>query len=260
MVADDLLLDAARSHEVRRRVDLCNDDPGRLVIGQVTRLGQDDDPGLLTNRLITLIDLPGLVLPEHERAVVEDITLRQSHDAVLGAEFFEALVHDLFTGETVRPPRLVTKEATPDLLTTGPRDVPRPEDPLIQDEGTREALRPMRLGRAVFLRSFSGRLLDEERSQGLLDEGPLGRELPALDLADQGPLKVVREDDVRKVQPRHRSTPYFAGFIRPSYYTSLLVMARRGTSPASGFAPGPEPHPRSAAPQTPRGLRCNRLC
>ena len=67
-------------------MDFCHDDPRRLVIHQVTSLGQDDNPGSLTHRLVTLVDLLGLVLPEDERAVVEDITLRQLHDTVLGTE------------------------------------------------------------------------------------------------------------------------------------------------------------------------------
>ena len=105
---------------------------------------------------VTLGDFSRLLLPEHERAVVEDVTLRQRHDAVLGPELFEALVHDLLAGVTVWPPLLTTKEDAIDFPTRSARDVPRSEGPLIQDEGTRQALR-LRLGRAVLSPELPGR-------------------------------------------------------------------------------------------------------
>jgi hypothetical protein len=125
---------------------------------------------------------------------------------MLGPEFFEALVHDLLAGVTVWPPLFIAKEVAIDFPTGSARDVPGSIGPLIQDEGTRLAPRP-RLGRALPLRSFPGGLLDEERSQGFLDEGLLGRELPAFHPADQKPLKVVREDDMGKVHLGHQSAP-----------------------------------------------------
>ena len=50
----------------------------------------------------------------------------------------------------------------------------------------------------------------------LLDECLQGRELPALDSANQVPLKVVRKDDVGEIDSRHRFAPYFTRSTRPS--------------------------------------------
>src|SRR4029079_1381851 len=110
IVADNTLLDAAFLNEVNRLVDRRHNHSRRLGIHQVARLGQDDDPGFETPRLIALSDFAGLLRPEHEGAVVEDVTLRQRHASGLGPELFEALIHGLLAGVTIWPPLFTTKE------------------------------------------------------------------------------------------------------------------------------------------------------
>jgi hypothetical protein len=69
---------------------------------------------------------------------------------------------------------------------------------VILDEGTRQAFL-LTLGCAALLRGALGRILDEKRSQGLLDDGFLVRKLAILNLFTEQPLKVVSKSNIHEV-------------------------------------------------------------
>jgi len=98
IVANELLLDAPCSYEVIRIVHHRNDGSHSLIIRQVTCLGQDNHPGSNTHRLVALGDFSDLVCPEHERAAIDDVALRQENNRVpnrlIGSKLFGGLVHE----------------------------------------------------------------------------------------------------------------------------------------------------------------------
>jgi len=102
-------------------------------------------------------------------------------------------VTSLFAGESVWQPHRLQKSKAGHLPAV-PWKLERTKRRVILDEGTRQAF-VLNLGREALLRGALGRILDEKRSQGLLDDGFLVRKPAVLNHLSQQTLNVISKSN-----------------------------------------------------------------
>jgi hypothetical protein len=135
VLANELLLQSPRSDELPRVVDQRDDDPLGLVVRQVTGLRQDDDAGKHPMGFVILGNLTGLVCPEDERTVVEDVSLgqgnrlpwRQLRSKGLGGHVHELTRRGSGLGTALRQPARNKRLPNPVWATSSGGEPSRPQ-------------------------------------------------------------------------------------------------------------------------------------